>query len=210
MPYTIYMSELNIPTRKFSEGFQATDGKLIMNSEGTPLFENFGIEFTSNLVLRPEDAEGYYQLSLIADDGVVLELKPIDEAYEVIIKTDHITPSKFSCAKDSVRMVRGKQVPITLKYFQGPRYHVSLILLWRKVADLEGHSDGLIKIKTPKEIRCGIAGNKYFFDPDDRSHPTMNYLDLLDPSKRQVPWSVVKHKNFKLPGGYTNDECKDP
>jgi hypothetical protein len=104
----------------------------------------------------------------------------------------------------------GKPVSIRLRWFQGPRYHIALILMWRKVMELEGSSSLLVKsqLKQPvKETRCGIAGNSFFFDPDSGSHPQMEYQDLFDPTKRVVPWSIIKHKNLRLPMGYSNESC---
>lgn len=205
----IYMSKLNIPTRKFDKGFPREDGTLVMNMMGKDLIENFGIEFSGSLELLPDDGPGYYELGVISDDGTVLDIES-DGKLVSIISGDHTTPSKFFCGNQLVRMEAGKKVPMRLRYFQGPRYHIALIMMWRKVQPLEGESELLIKnqVKQPvKETRCGIAGNKFFFDPDSSSHPTMEYLDLFDPKKREVPWKIVQHKNLRLPAGYSNQEC---
>lgn len=205
----IYMSKLNIPTRRFDKGFPREDGTMVMNSMGQVLIENFGIEFSGSLELLPEDGPGYYEIGVISDDGTVLDVE-VGGKQVAIISGDHTTPSKFFCSTNLVRMEEGKAVPMRLRYFQGPRYHIALIMMWRKVRSLEGESAGLIKnqVKQPvKETRCGIAGNKFFFDPDLNSQPTMDYLDLFDPKKREVPWKIVQHKNLRLPAGYSNQEC---
>ncbi len=205
----IYMSKLNIPTRKFDKGFPREDGSMVVNNMGKVLIENFGIEFTGQLELQAGDEPGYYEIGLLADDGVILDIQASNESVS-IISGDHYTPTKFFCSQSLVRMEAGKSVPIRLKYFQGPRYHIALIMIWRKVQALEGESAVLIKnqVKNPiKETRCGIAGNNFFFDPESNSHPQMEYLDLLDPTKRVIPWEVVKHKNFRLPVGYSNMQC---
>lgn len=205
----IYMSKLNIPTRKFDKGFPREDGSMVMNNMGQILHEYFGIEFTGQLELQPGDEAGYYEVGLLADDGVILDIQSANESVS-IISGDHYTPTKFFCSNSLVRMEPGKSVPIRLRYFQGPRYHVALIMIWRKVQSLDGETAMLIKnqLKQPlKETRCGIAGNNFFFDPESNSHPQMEYLDLLDPTKRVVPWEVVKHKNFRLPAGYSNQQC---
>ena len=208
----IYMSNLNIPTRKFDKGFPRENGTMVMNGMGQTLIENFGIEFTGSLELMANDEEGYYEIGLIADDGVSLDLNkgPLPEEMKNVIDADHTTPTKFSCSKLLVRMEKGKAMPLRLRYFQGPRYHIALIMTWRKVEVLNASSDNFIKsqLKNPiKETRCGIAGNKFFFDPDSDSHPQMEYTDMLDPAKREVPWKIVKHKNLRLPAGYSNKEC---
>lgn len=208
----IYMSNLNIPTRKFDKGFPRENGTMVMNGMGQTLIENFGIEFTGSLNLMADDEEGYYEIGLIADDGVSLDMNkgPVPEEMKNIIDADHTTPTKFSCSKLLVRMEKNKPMPLRLRYFQGPRYHIALIMTWRKVEALSESADNFIKsqLKNPiKETRCGIAGNKFFFDPDSDSHPQMEYMDMLDPAKRAVPWKVVKHKNLRLPSGYSNKEC---
>lgn len=205
----IYMSKLNVPTRKFEKGFPREDGTMVMNSMGQVLMENFGIEFSGSLSLLPEDGDGYYEIGVISDDGSVLDVEA-DGKMVSIISGDHTTPSKFFCSNNLVRMEAGKPVPMRLRYFQGPRYHIALIMMWRKVQSLEGSSESLIKnqVKQPiKETRCGIAGNKFFFDPDSNSQPQMEYLDLFDPKKREIPWKIIQHRNFKLPVGYSNIEC---
>lgn len=208
----IYMSNLNIPTRKFDKGFPRENGTMVMNGMGQTLIENFGIEFTGSLNLMAGDEEGFYEVGLIADDGVSLDMNKgtTPEVLKNIISADHTTPSKFSCSNYLVRMEKNKPMPLRLRYFQGPRYHIALIMTWRKVEELSVSSDNFIKsqLKNPiKETRCGIAGNKFFFDPDSDSHPQMEYRDMLDPAKRAVPWKVVNHKNFTLPAGYSNMEC---
>lgn len=207
---TIYMSKLDIPTRKFDRGFPREDGTMVLNKQGEVLVENFGIEFTGSFELRPEDEEGYYELGLIADDGVVLDVQNELGELSNVIDADHLTPSKFSCGKDLLRMEKGKAVSLRLRYFQGPKYHISLILMWRKVEPLSYGSSALVRgqlMKPVKETRCGIAGNSFFFDPDSASHPTMEYLDLFDPTRRAVPWKIVQHKNLRLPAGHSNVEC---
>jgi hypothetical protein len=206
---TLYMSKLNIPTTKFEKGFPREDGTLLMNSMGQVLIENFGVEFTGNLQLTDGDEEGYYEIGIIADDGVSLDVVK-QEADKNLIDGDHQTPSKFFCSKLLVRMEKNTLVPIRLRWFQGPRYHIALIMMWRKVEALSSSSDSLMKsqLKNPvKETRCGIAGNNFFFDPESDSHPQMEYLDLFDPAKRAVPWSIIKHKNYKLPAGSSNRDC---
>jgi hypothetical protein len=206
------MSNLNIPTRKFDRGFPRENGSMVMNGMGQTLIENFGVEFTGSLKLMSDDEEGYYEIGLIADDGVSLDMNkaPGPEGLQNIIDADQTTPSKFSCSNYLVRLERGKPMPLRLRYFQGPRYHIALIMIWRKVESLSLSDDNLIKsqLKNPiKETRCGIAGNKFFFDPDSDSQPQMEYLDMLDPAKRAVPWKIVKHKNLLLPAGHSNREC---
>lgn len=208
----IYMSNLNIPTRKFDKGFPRENGQMVMNAMGKTLIENFGIEFTGSLELMNEDEPGYYEIGLIADDGVMLDMNkgPLPEELKSIIDGDHTTPSKLFCSKLLVRMEKGKPMPLRLRYFQGPRYHIALIMTWRKVESLTVSNDNFIKsaLKNPiKETRCGIAGNKFFFDPDSNSHPQMEFMDMMDPAKRVVPWKIVKHKNLRLPAGYSNMEC---
>jgi hypothetical protein len=205
------MSQLNIPTTKFSKGFPRENGTFVMNSMGQVLMENFGIEFTGNLQLSDGDEEGYYEIGIIADDGVSLDILK-QEGEKSLIDGDHQTPSKFFCSKLLVRMEKNKLVPIRLRWFQGPRYHIALIMMWRKVEPLSSSNDPLMKsqLKNPvKETRCGIAGNSFFFDPESDSHPQMEYMDLFDKAKRAVPWSIIKHKNYKLPAGTSNMECVD-
>ena len=71
--------------------------------------------------------------------------------------------------------------PIEVSYYQGPRYHISNVLIWKKSSS--AGADPL----------CNQSGNNLFFNPDANSEPQQEYRDLL-----RRGWSVVKSDNFMI------------
>ena len=59
----IFFSEVNVPTRIFSEGFPTLVGDTIKTDDGQNLVEYFAMEFDGGLRLGPDDPEGEYELA---------------------------------------------------------------------------------------------------------------------------------------------------
>lgn len=84
----LFFSDLNVPTRMFTEGFaNPLTGGFVKSDAGDKLIEFFAIKFESHLRLAPEMEEGNYQLALLSDDGSVLKLK-INNEWKTIINND--------------------------------------------------------------------------------------------------------------------------
>jgi hypothetical protein len=209
----IYFPNLNF-THKENLGFIKTDGTKVLNGQGSPLIVNYGIEFDTALSLDDDDdagdEDGLYQLSVIADDGIVIESPDAQSKKDAIISADHQTPAKYSCSdrKELIKMEKGKPLPVVIKYFQGSSNQMAIILMWRKVKNLDGSLVAGAAESDLHEKRCGQAGNHFFFDLDSGIHPTKDYLDLLSAEKRKIPWKVLKHKNFKLKKTTSNKVCQ--
>jgi hypothetical protein len=188
LPNTLFFSGLNIPTRPFDSGFPLFNGNLLTNANGDTLIEDFRLDFDGFLELTPEDPEGDYEIAFLADDGIRfqagLEMMTVDEYASV-------TPTRMVCPQHTVNMMRDFVQPMHLAYFQGPRYHIALTMLWRKK-----------DANTPDEPLCGASGNDLFFDSTQTpSAPQPAYNDLLSRG-----WNVVKPENFRLP----DDELFNP
>jgi len=108
---TICMEQLNITSRKFSGGFPGLEN----------LFEWFGlnIRFTVNV---PEDA--VWKFELAADDGAQLWIDG-----EQVINHDGIHSATRKSA--SMYLSAGAH-DFNVRYFQGPRYDMGLVLRWKK------------------------------------------------------------------------------
>ena len=104
---TIYTTSLNIPPQDFERGFPGV----------TKRFEWFAIDYNGRFWV---DKEGDYGFSLIADDGANLY---IDQ--ELVIDNDGQHPPKEMVG--AVPLSRGVH-EIRVSYFQGPRFHVALVL----------------------------------------------------------------------------------
>jgi hypothetical protein len=104
---TIYTKSLNIPPQDFELGFPGV----------TKRFEWFAIDYTGRFwVEKPGD----YGFSLTSDDGANLYID-----HELVIDNDgqHATRER----PGAVQLTRGVH-DIRVSYFQGPRFHVALIL----------------------------------------------------------------------------------
>ncbi len=103
----IYTRSLNVPPRDFKEGFPGV----------TKRFEWFGIDYEGKFWI---ERAGRYEFALTSDDGSVLYIDG-DE----VINNDGMHPPVTK--KGSVQLAHGAH-DIRVRYFQGPRFHVALIL----------------------------------------------------------------------------------
>jgi len=103
----IYTSSLNIPSRDFQEGFPGVTKRL----------EWFAIDYTGKFwIERP----GLYGFALTSDDGSRLY---IDD--QVIVDNDGL---HAPVSKSGIIELSGGIHRIRVQYFQGPRFHVALVL----------------------------------------------------------------------------------
>ena len=104
---SIYTPYLCVPARSFDEGFPGV----------TDRFEWFAIDYKGRFwVSQP----GRYRFSLASDDGAILY---IDDKKIIDNDRQHPVQEKFG----SVPLKTGVH-HIRVSYFQGPRFHVALVL----------------------------------------------------------------------------------
>ncbi len=188
----LLLNDLNVPTVKFTQGFyDPATGAALRTSSGDVLIEWFAIDMYSNLQLSDSETDGLYQIALISDDGAVLNINETPTvAGTTLVNNDGEHPTLMGCATNAIQLKKGVPLPIHVKYYQGPRQHIALTLVWRKVASTS----------TAKDVACGTGGNEYFWNPNvTPSAPTSKFTDLLCRG-----WKVPAAKNFILPTGVTN------
>lgn len=178
----MFFSGLNLPTRKFDLGFPLATGDVVKNSDGDPLYEYFALRLTSVLKLGPEDEPGEYEFALLSDDGAVWNMQQGEESI-TLVDNDGTHPTRMGCSTITLNLDHNSEILTQIKYYQGPRYHIALVPLWRKV-------DGTRE----SEPLCGQQGNRKFFDYDNDSEPQQAYLDLMDRG-----WKTLEPQNFGLP-----------
>ncbi len=183
----LYVQNLDVPTRLFTEGFPTMSGGLVKDDAGNTLLEHFHFNLESGLTLGDLHEEGLYQFAMLSDDGVRLEID--DTTY---LEETNKTPTKLVCGTTQVYLRRGEVRDLRVQYFQGPRNHIALQMLWRKVTS-----------QTPRETLCGEAGNEEWFDYL-AAMPTPNHKYRQLQSRG---WSVVPASSFVLPGYEPLNPC---
>jgi len=186
----IFFSSLNVPTRIFSLGFPTETGSSIQNDAGVVLDEYFALSFSSILKLSANDEEGDYQLAILSDDGAMMYVRDTNGQYQEVVSNDGDHPTRLGCGQ-TITMNYDTELVVKLNYYQGPRQHISLIPMWRKVTS-----------SSLPESRCGQSGNGLFFDSNNHSVPQPAYNELL-----QRGWKPIDAANWNLPAFAIFNPC---
>lgn len=181
----LYLNDLAIPTTAFDRGFTSVDGHTLKDLQGQTLIEYFALNLHSQLALSETDSEGEYQLAVLADDGAILSVTDLN-GQTVTVNNDGLHQTQMQCAGSTVTMRRGRPLPMKLKWYQGPRMHIALTMLWRKVSS--SSSSAL------KEEACGAAGNDLFWDSSKVPSVQTDYYQRI----LSRGWKVLGKKNFLL------------
>jgi len=187
---TLFFGDLNVPTRAFSAGFPKLGGGLVQDAMGNTLNERFRIDFDGFVELAPGMADGDYEFALLADDGVELKLGGASQTY---LKDDSVFPTKMVCSdqRQAVSLHQGHTLPLKLAYFQGPRYHIALVMLWREY-------------RAQEDSACGNSGNDTWFDSSKTpSEPKSAYNALISRG-----WSVVPASAYRIPDDELMNPCR--
>lgn len=183
----LFFNSINVPTRVFSTGFPLETGGVVKDDSGNQLIEYFAMKYSSQITLSDTDTEGTYELALLSDDGSILNIKDptadgvIPTTWSTLINNDGDTPTRMKCSSKLIDFKKGKRVPMELFYYQGPRYHIANMLIWRKAT------------QAGKDTLCNQSGNNLFFDPNQNSKPyAWHDLELRG-------WKALAPENYLLP-----------
>ncbi len=182
----LFLSQLNVPTRSFASGFPTLNGDSFKDTEDNVLLEYFRLTMDGFIELPAGMSAGDYEFAVIADDGAELTFGNSTEPY---LSYPQHTQSRLICGNESVHLAQNETLPLKLSYFQGPRYHIALMLLWRPAS-------------AQAEPLCGRSGNDRWFNSSQTpSVPKADYLAL-----ESRGWSVVPAPAFRIP----DDEIANP
>lgn len=192
---TLYFDKLFIPTRKFDLGFYTQDGQLILNHKDEPLYEYFGVRLESQLRLAPGEPAGYYELALLSDDGSILYQKDTDNGQLTpLVNNDGTHPTRMGCGTKAIYMDEHVKLPVVLEYYQGPRYHISMVAMWRPIQ--EGQDPNNLTL----DEQCGREGNDMYFNYNKvPSEPKATYYELLTRG-----WKPLENANYYFPEQASN------
>jgi hypothetical protein len=126
----IYFSNFNVPTRSFDEGFGYGPDDYLKNRHGEKLIEWFAIEAKGNITLPESESAGSYHLATLSDDGIRIKVSG-----EIILNNPNTHGATLDCASKLIVLNKGEEKPFELAYFQGPRFHIALITMIKKIDD---------------------------------------------------------------------------
>lgn len=191
---TLYFDKLFVPTRSWDLGFYTQAGELVLNHNNEPLYEYFGLHLESELMLAPGEAPGWYQFAILSDDGATMDLRDNEGVLTPIVNNDGVHPTRMGCSMRSVYLDSTSRVPFVLNYYQGPRYHISMVLMMRPVPE------GVDPMAAASDVECGRSGNSRYFNYNVvPSEPTATYYDLLTRG-----WKPLENQNYHFPESAEN------
>jgi hypothetical protein len=203
---TLYFDRLYVPTRKYDTPFMTKTGEPVVYQGTNPslppqaVYEYFGLRFESQLQLAANEPAADYQMAVLSDDGAVFYWKDsATQALTPYINNDGDHSTKMKCSASTVRMESGQKRPFVLEYYQGPRFHISLIVMWRPVPD---GTDPDVPVVDPE---CNMSGNSRYFDFNTvPSTPKSTFYEL-----QARGWKVLENDNYYFPEQASNP-CVPP
>jgi hypothetical protein len=127
-PEDLYFSNFNIPNRYFDNGFNFSDGEFLKTVKSEKLIEWFAILANGHIGLPESEADGFYHIVTISDDGIEVSIDG-----KVIISNTGTHAAVADCAGQLIEFKKGEAKKFQLKYFQGPRYHIALMTFIKKI-----------------------------------------------------------------------------
>lgn len=189
------LKNIFVPTRSFTEGFPTQSGSAIVDNNGNLLNEYFAFRLNTVAKLDPLiDQPGWYQVATLSDDGSMLNYKATaDSAYSVLVANDGDHSSRLGCSSKAIYVSDASRIPMQLKYYQGPRTSIAMVMLWRKVDSETAALDSF----------CGYSSSSEWFGPA----PYLDYTTARRWGQLTAPargWKVMSPTNFVAPSSYTN------
>lgn len=126
-PEAIYFSNFNVPVRSFDEGFFLAND-FLRDRSGERLIEWFGIRVEGQISLPIDKAEGAYHMATLSDDGISISVDG-----NLIVNNPGTHSVTRDCASSIIDFQRGVERDFELRYFQGPRYHIALMVFIKRI-----------------------------------------------------------------------------
>ncbi len=177
-------------------GFENTKGQIVKGNDGKPILNNYVVSLETELVLDSNDKEGFYQVAVIANYPLQIETRTVKGVEKIVNSQDKNSFPTFSCMNESklIRMEKNKSLSLKISSQQGSNPEKTLMLMWRKVADLE--NDKPNKKQMALETRCGEGGDHLFYDDTKGIQPTQALSAFFKQMKKRNRWEVLDEGNF--------------
>jgi len=200
----LYFNQIFVPTRPFDRGFVTNGGQTLQTPAGDTLYEYFAVRHEGRLQLGSK-APGLYQMAILSDDGAKLHMD-FGGGFQNVVNNDGQHPTRMGCASMPVSLGVNDKLPMILDYNQGPRYHISLILMWRPWPDSPSSPGTPATLAEANDALCGQQGNSLYFDSTQNPPvPQAAYNSLLSRG-----WEVVENENYLLPEEEETNPCSEP
>jgi hypothetical protein len=187
---SLYFDNLFVPTVPFSRGFVSDNGQPLKTADGKVLIEYFGVRAKGQLQVATEEDAGIYQLAILSDDGSNLKIMdPKTKSMTTIINNDGNHPTKMGCTSQTIALQPGQKIPFELEYYQGPRYHIAMALVWRKVVPGMNMNEPL----------CGKSGNDTFWDSSKTPSVAKGWAEL-----QRRGWKPIEASELVMPERQVN------
>lgn len=154
----VFLSSLDRAPGSFTKGFENNSGDLLKDAQDEPLLEWFALDMETNIQLNDDQEEGYYIFKGIIDDGFWLEFEGRNQEMETVVKYEAWTPPRHHCFTTkngnivkAYRMTRNTVKSARARYFQGPRYLISLQLKMKKIANLDDYTGSSVELSMESE-----------------------------------------------------------
>ncbi len=133
VPNLVQMSQINIPARAFLKGFKVADGSIIKDRNGNKLYEWFSLRLSGFIMPNRSSKERSYEFSMLSDDGMRVVIDG-----QVILEDDGLHEPRWSCTSQSYVFKPLAKKNIEIHYFQGPRTHIAMTLMYRVAGTGQG------------------------------------------------------------------------
>ncbi len=171
----LFFTDLWIPTRSFTSGFPTISDRT----------EYFALDIRSKLQPSTTMQVGQYQLGILSDDGSIISQIDNNGLETDLVRQDSYTSTKFGCASSPITLTSTEKIKLHVRYFQGPRDAIALVLLYRPWSQSN--------VNAP--IACGTTDRNFFGpfpapvkDPNDRTYPAnTKYSELLTQGWMPIP-----------------------
>lgn len=191
-PETLFLSDVNVPTRNFETGFVNSSGSFLKDNDGYKLIEYFGLRMESLLKLGPNDLEGWYDIASVSDDGTVVQIKENGQ-WVTLISNDGAHSTRMGCTDRKIKLTKESRIPIRIFYNQGPRTQIANVLIWNYRGNQASPADN-----GESHAFCGRASTENFWRSSD-SAPGTWIAEVF-----WQGWKVPTADNFQLPDNEVN------
>lgn len=195
-PRPLFLGNLEIGPIQYNPSQVVEPESPLETQEGKLVADNFAIEVESQIGLKDAasaDEEGMYELAVIVQDSVQVDLKH-QGIFRRVLENDGRHSMQMVCSQHGIALKKRHDIPIRVRYLQGNRGATGLIMLWRKIRANE---------KAGQDPLCFKEGEGLFFKTGNGQAGSIKAAKGMNDLKLRN-WVVLESENFKLPENVSN------